>query len=440
MMSKKTALLLSLLFVSVSALPSAYYVAVDGSDQNPGTLRQPFATVQNAQRFVNAGDTVYIRGGNYIMQESQIARKQGIYSYVTDLNKSGSENARINYWAYPGETPVFNYTNVKPSTRVIAFYVSGSYIHLKGLEVVGVQVTLPNHTQSESFENRGNNNIYEQLSMHDSQAIGFYLISGSNNLILNCDAYNNYDYTSEGGKGGNSDGFGCHGKKGDVNNVFRGCRSWFNSDDGYDCISSFEPVVFENCWAMYNGYSPAFKSLADGNGFKAGGYGARAVKDLPNPIPRNTIRFCLAVRNKANGFYSNHHLSGSNWYNNSAAYNAVNFNMLNRLEDNKTDVPGYGHVIKNNLGFMAKSKEVDKLNFDLSDIKFNYFSLAVTVDTKDFLSTDEAELFKPRKADGSLPYTNFLRLNNTSDLIDAGVSVGFPYKGKNPDLGYLESK
>ena len=122
-MSKKTALLLSLLFVSVSALPSAYYVAVDGSDQNPGTLRQPFATVQNAQRFVNAGDTVYIRGGNYIMQESQIARKQGIYSYVTDLNKSGSENARINYWAYPGETPVFNYTNVKPSTRVRAFYV-----------------------------------------------------------------------------------------------------------------------------------------------------------------------------------------------------------------------------------------------------------------------------------------------------------------------------
>ncbi len=438
-MIRNITLLLLGLSMSASALPSTYYVAVNGTDQNPGTFKQPFATIQEAQQHVNAGDTVYIRGGNYVLNESQIARTQGIYSYVTDLTKSGSENARINYWAYPGEKPVFNYSNVKPSTRVVAFHVSGSYIHLKGFEVVGVQVTLLNHTQSECFENRGSNNIYEQLSMHDGQAIGFYLVSGSNNLILNCDAYNNYDYTSEGGKGGNSDGFGCHGKRGDVNNVFRGCRAWFNSDDGYDCISSFEPVVFENCWAMYNGYSPTFKSLADGNGFKAGGYGARAVKDLPNPIPRNSIRFCLAVRNKANGFYSNHHLSGSDWYNNTAAYNSVNFNMLNRLMDNKTDVPGSGHILRNNLGFMARNKEVDKLNFDESDVKSNYFTLPVTVDAKDFLSSDEAELIKPRKADGSLPDVNFLRLSNNSDLIDAGISLGFPYKGNKPDLGYQES-
>ena len=39
-------------------------------------------------------------------------------------------------------------------------------------------------------------------------AIGFYLLGGSNNHILNCDAYNNYDSVSEGGKGGNVDGFG----------------------------------------------------------------------------------------------------------------------------------------------------------------------------------------------------------------------------------------
>ena len=41
-------------------------------------------------------------------------------------------------------------------------------------------------------------------------AIGFYLLGGSNNHILNCDAYNNYDSVSEGGKGGNVDGFGGH--------------------------------------------------------------------------------------------------------------------------------------------------------------------------------------------------------------------------------------
>lgn len=401
-------------------------------------MTQPFATVQKAQEAVKPGDTVYIRGGVYMMAESQIAQKQGIYSYVTDLNKSGIENARINYWAYPGEKPVFNYSNVKPLTRIIAFYVTGSYIHLKGIEVTGVQVTLTNHTQSECFQNKGSNNIYEQLSMHDGQAIGFYLLAGSNNLILNCDAYNNYDYTSEGGRGGNTDGFGAHGKKGDVNNIFRGCRAWFNSDDGFDCINSFEPVLFENCWAFYNGYSTAFKSLADGNGFKAGGYGARAASTLPIPIPRNTVRFCLAVRNKANGFYSNHHISGSNWYNNSAYKNGVNFNMLNRLNDNKTDVPGYGHKMRNNLGFMARSQEVSNLNTPESDVANNFFNLPVTVDEKDFVSLDEAELIKPRKADGSLPDVGFMRLSKASDLINAGIDIGFPYKGEKPDLGYLE--
>lgn len=437
-MTKNLFLLLVLLVSSTLVKSATFYVAINGSDLNPGSINKPFSSIQKAQEVVSPGDTVYLRGGTYFMSESQITRKQGIYSYVTYLNKSGKEGATIKYWAYPGERPVFNYTNIKPATRVIAFYVSGSFIHFKGFEVVGVQVTLLNHTQSECFQNHGSNNIYEQLSMHDGQAIGFYLLAGSNNLILNCDAYNNYDYISEGGRGGNTDGFGSHGKKGDINNVFRGCRAWFNSDDGYDCINSFEPVIFENCWAMYNGYTPDFKSRADGNGFKAGGYGSRAASTLPVPIPRNIIRFSLAVRNKANGFYSNHHAAGSDWFNNSAYNNSVNYNMLNRLADNKTDVPGYGHLMRNNLGYKARLTEVDKLDVKQSDVRNNYFNLPVKVDAKDFAGLDESDLIKPRKADGSLPDVQFMRLVRRSDLVNAGLDIGFTYKGNKPDLGYLE--
>jgi len=94
-------------------------------------------------------------------------------------------------------------------------------------------------------------NIYEQLGMHDGQAIGFYLTKGTGNLILNCDAYNNHDSLSENGRGGNTDGFGCHPRSAaDSNNVFRGCRAWFNSDDGYDCINGFTATVFDHCWAF----------------------------------------------------------------------------------------------------------------------------------------------------------------------------------------------
>src|SRR5699024_8789970 len=158
-----------------------------------------------AQKAVLAGDTVYIRGGTYHMQEDQIMGKQSVWAYVTSLTKSDTVDARINYWAYPGETPDFDYSEVKPEDhRVVAFYVTGDYIHIKGIEVVGVQVTIKDHTQSECFSNYGSHNIYENLSMHDGMAIGLFIHDGTDNLVLNCDAYRNYDSVSEGGQGGNT--------------------------------------------------------------------------------------------------------------------------------------------------------------------------------------------------------------------------------------------
>ena len=113
--------------------------------------------------------------------------------------------------------------------------------------------------------------------------IGFYLVKGAGNLILNCDAYNNYDTVSDGGKGGNVDGFGGHPDNNGSGNVFRGCRAWWNSDDGFDLIHSGQAVVIEQCWAFYNGYRPGGMSdkAGDGTGFKAGGYGMSSTPWAP---------------------------------------------------------------------------------------------------------------------------------------------------------------
>lgn len=451
---KKSLLLVILIVLRLSsALSAIYYVAVNGSDTNAGDVNHPFATIQRAQQTVVAGDTVYVRGGTYVMTESQIALQQSIWSYVTYLDKSGSSGKRINYWAYPGEKPVFDLSNIKPANyRITAFQVMGSWIHIKGLEVTGVQVTILTHTQSECFENQGSNNIYEQLVMHDGMAIGFYLIKGSNNLILNCDAYRNWDNVSENKLGGNVDGFGCHPSKGGTGNVFRGCRAWFNSDDGYDLINAYESVTFDNCWSFYNGFSSTFTSLGDGNGFKAGGYGqAPVVSSLPNPIPSHTIRFCMAYRNKANGFYANHHVTaGSNWYNNTAYRNSTNFNMLSQRvttsaktgADTTLDCPGFNHVLHNNVSYKYSTLK-DTLNIGKTcDIANNSFTplSGIVVDASDFVSTDESLLTMPRLADGSLPPYGFLKLNTGSDLIDKGMDLGFPFNGSLPDLGAFEAK
>ena len=428
-----------LLWVVAGSLGAAeFFVAPTGNDKDPGTLEKPFATVQRAQEAVAPGDTVYLRGGTYVMKEEQIARRQRAWAYMTFLNKSGAPGKRINYWAYQNERPVFDLSAVKPvGRRIDAFYTNASWLHFKGLEVTGVQVVIKGHTQSIGFENDGSHNIYEQLSIHDGQAIGIYSVRGSDNLFLNCDAWNNWDYTSENGKGGNVDGFGCHPTKGSTGNVFRGCRAWFNSDDGFDCINAQEAVTFENCWAFNNGLSPKLERLGDGNGFKAGGYGSTPAASLPKPIPRHTIRFCLAVGNRASGFYSNHHPGGSDWFNNSAFRNSHNFNMLCRLADNLTEVDGYGHKLRNNLSYKSHD-DISRLDRAKSDAANNSFDLGIKLGAKDFASLDEHELVLPRQANGDLPAIRFLHPVPKSAPIDKGVDLGFPFHGVAPDLGAFE--
>jgi hypothetical protein len=426
-----------LLVLAVPLRAAEFYVATTGDDANAGTIDKPFATVQRAQQSANPGDTVFIRGGTYTMQESQIARRVRGFVYVTHLDKSGTPEKPIKYWPFEGERPVFDLSKVKPEARINAFQVSGSWLHIKGLEVVGVQVTLKGHTQSICFSNEGNNNVFEQLVMHDGQAIGVYSVRGSNNLYLNCDAFRNHDYTSEDGRGGNVDGFGCHPAKGSTGNVFRGCRAWFNSDDGYDCINSHEAVTFENCWAFYNGFGPKFERLADGNGFKAGGYASTPASRLPDPIPRHVVRFCMAVANKNSGFYANHHVGGGDWFNNTAYRNGINFNMTCRTPDNRTDVEGYGHKMRNNVGYKART-EVLRLDNAKSDVVNNAFTMGLTIGEKDFVNLDEAELVKPRQTNGDLPVMGFLHPSDGSQLIDRGIESGFAFRGKAPELGAFE--
>jgi hypothetical protein len=64
-------------------------------------------------------------------------------------------------------------------------------------------------------------------------------------------------------------------------------------------------------------------------------------------------------------------------------------------------------------------------------------SFDVTAD--DFLSLNIDSASSQRQADGSLPAIDFLHLAQGSDLIDAGVDLGFPYYGEKPDLGAFES-
>ncbi len=438
--------LLLLVCCALRVAGAEYFVAPEGSDANAGTEASPFATIMRGQAAAAAGDTVWLRGGTYRLDDSHITRRDATYAYVNDFTKAG-----VRYFAYRDETPVFDFNAVKPAERrVTAFYIRTNDLHMRGFHSVGVQVTVSaggaaRNTQSENVRIQGgDNNVLERLVLRDGMGIGVYIIgSSANNLVLNCDAYNNAGL--DGISIGNVDGFGAHTGAAGTGNVFRGCRAWLNSDDGFDLINCRAATVIENCWAAFNGYvGTSLAAGADGNGFKAGGYG-RNGSEMPSPVPRHVVRRSLAVHNRASGFYANHHGGGLDFFNNTAYRNATNFNLLNVLADNRTDVPGYDHRLKNNLGFSPRSTSVSNLDPAACEADHNFFTLPVTVTAEDFVTTtsDTSQLMRiissPRRADGSLPKIDLLRLADGSDLIDRGLPLaGVPFEGHAPDLGCFE--
>lgn len=427
---KRTALFLGMA-AAVLQLPGTargaeYYVANNGSDAGLGTLAQPFASIGRAQQAASSGDTVYIRGGTYT--NFSVAAVDANYQYVINITKSN-----IQFLGYPGDPrPVLNFSNISPnSLRVCGIQVTGSNNTFQGFDVTGVQAGM--QKQCDNWRISGSGNTLRQIVTRDDQGNGLYLLShASNNLIENCDSYNLVGVN--GVSAGNTDGFGCHSEG--SGNVFRGDRSWGNSDDGFDCINNFGGgVTFDHCWAYDNG-------RFDGNktGFKIGGFGASGG-NFPNPPPVHTVMFCLSANNGANGFYANHQPGQAAFWLNNTAYNnkGGNFNMLEAIDTTpaNSSVPGTREVLHNNLAFTGVS--IENMDETGSLVSNNSFTLPVGVSAADFVSLDASQMTLPRKADGSLPDITFMHLAGGSDLIDKGLNAGLPYKGTAPDLGAFEA-
>ena len=426
--------LLAIMF-AIIAQAKTIYVATDGNDLADGTIDAPLVTLPAAYKKIASGDTIYFRGGTYKITDEQIMKKDNTYAYVFALEKAGTSNKRTCFMGYPGERPVFDFSALQldGAHRFSAFYLGANYLHLRNFDIVGVPVRIKGHTQSECISAaKGSYCIVENIAMHDGMAIGYYQTSGSNNLVINCDAYNNYDPYSEGEYGGNVDGFGIHVRhKTDTGNVIRNCRAWRNSDDGFDFINNLAAAEIDHCWAFYNGYRPTsdptdtktFVSAGDGNGFKAGGYGLKANSSCPTPCPVNYVHHSVSYRNKAHGHYSNHHLGGIRWENNSSWYNRANYNMVNQKSYTEAvDVDGYDHILRNNVSFTYTDKgHLINCNASRCTIENNTFAPAeteFTVTSSMFVSTDPATLFAERDADGNLPVMNFMRAKAGSILAE----------------------
>ncbi|GIE77943.1 pectate lyase [Actinoplanes philippinensis] len=412
------------------AAGSVWYVSPTGSDTAAGTQAAPFRSIARAQTAATAGDTVYLRAGTYAYTTAttSCAGQTSVVDAIT-LNKSGTSGSPINYWNYPGEKVLFDFTGMTSNCRIKGFDVTGSYLHLRGLEIKGVPQNNSLNHESWGVWISGSSNTFEKLNTHHIMGPGVFIASGSNNLVLNSDSHDNYDPYSSNGAGENADGFGAHIGAGRAGNVFRGCRAWWNTDDGFDLINAYSPVTIENSWAWRNGYLPQTTTAAgNGAGFKAGGYGGVYVS---NGV-KHTVRTSVAFLNRGPGFYSNHHPVANDYFNNTAYSNGIGFNMLG-INSGGAAV-GLG-TLRNNIAYGGTLTA----NLSGTTASNNSWNLGVTMSDSQFQSVATTGWNVSRQSDGSLPALTSLHLAAGSTLINKGVNVGLPYNGSAPDVGAFET-
>jgi hypothetical protein len=396
-------------YCAPTALIAQKYVATNGSDLNPGTIDQPFATIAKAISVAVPGDTIYVRGGEYMHTNSiSIAS-----------SKSGSDSARYFLFAYAEERPLLNFF-LTPSGRK-GINLQASYWHIKGFDVKaagdnGLEI------------NGGSNNVIEFCSFYENRDSGVQLSNGAaNNQIINCDSFYNADPPDY----ADADGFAPKLTVGSGNS-FYGCRAWGNVDDGWDGYmrgANDVTTTLENCWTWGNGYlkdgtDPG--SQANGNGFKMGG-GDNSNSD--SLMHHFILKNCLAFGNKFKGFDQNNNL-GSMTLLNCTGYNnkEANYRIQRALN------PGQTLTVKNCVSFTGA---VQLGSFAIQEA--NSWGSPFVVTVEDFVSIDPASASSLRKVDGSLPDIDFMHLASGSDLIDGGVDLGLPYFGNAPDLGAFES-
>ena len=441
--------------MAISSLVSAttYYVSPTGNNSNPGTITAPWATWGYAfnSSSVRPGDTVYFRGGVYRMTTDNLA-----YPYTAgegyNVSRDGTIGNHIHFFAFPGENPILDCSNVTPASNHNRGIYGGSdvnYIHFKGLTVRNVRQT-SGSVSVIGWGLSGDNIIIENCTVHDCGGKGFFA-AGHNIRYINCDAYDNtdpLDYDMPGNDGVGFTNVDVVNNDGSI--YYLNCRAWRNGDQGFSAISNGY-LEFNGCWSFMNG------SLeGEGHGFKMGEVGIPPNQPPFGPLKRKYVN-CVAAFNRANGWTTkdgDHEVHSMHIYNNIAYRNGHHLSEswppmqygFAIWTTSSSDQEEMARIFRNNISFGNEDGETYIDNspaIALYTHSNNSWDSPVVVTDADFVTVDTTGITASRNDDGSFPdnncYRNFLRIAPGSDLIDKGYDVGLSYSGSAPDLGAFES-
>ncbi|MFF3849773.1 carbohydrate-binding protein [Streptomyces sp. NPDC002328] len=267
---------------------SALYVAPGGTDGAAGTESAP-TTLTSAISRITPGGTIYLRGGVY----------RHAQTVTVPAGNNGTAGDRTELFAYPGETPVLNFSAQSEAASNRGLAVNGSYWHVKGIVV--------ERAGDNGIFVGGSNNVFERTVTRYNRDTGLQLsrmLSStpkdqwpSNNLILSAESHDNADSDGE-----DADGFAAKLTSG-PGNVFRYAVAHNNIDDGWDLYTKSDtgaigPVTIEDSLAYGNGTLSDGSQAGNGdrNGYKLGGEDIQV---------NHVIRRNIAYNNGKHGFTYN---------------------------------------------------------------------------------------------------------------------------------------
>ncbi len=279
----------------------------NGGEPNDGDIiLSPGDDLQSAINALAPGKTIWLNGGTYNMSATIM---------IAESN-AGTAAAMKTIATLGTGMPVLDWNSRSDNSSARGIILDGSYWQIYGITI------------REAGDNgmllSGDNNIIERCVFAANRDTGLQIsrYNGSynsisqwptNNLVLQCESYDNADSDGE-----DADGFAAKLTCGE-GNVFQGCYAHHNIDDGWDLFTNsytgkIGRVTIADCIAYRNGtlIDGTINANGDRNGFKLGGQ---------NIAVNHIVHHCIAVENGKTGFTYNSNPGNIDLYNNTAYRN-----------------------------------------------------------------------------------------------------------------------
>ena len=190
--------------LKAEAAENVVYVSVDGQSTNDGSQANP-KDINSAINGATAGTTVILQGGTYQRRDRFLLTAKGTAS--SRITVKAAENARV----------IIDFSQMEFNSLNRGVQLQGSFWTWYGIEITGA----------------GDNGMY---------------ISGSNNIIENCQFYRNRDTGLQLGRAGGSD---TNINKWPSNNLIKNCTSFDNYDELTPILNKFfEEKHYKEKWGL----------------------------------------------------------------------------------------------------------------------------------------------------------------------------------------------